>query len=228
MYQNQQPQYQQPQRQQYQQQGQYQQPQGCRQAPPQQYAPQGQQGENLYVGSGKVRNGQYGPMQSFSFNEQDLRKMLAHLNENGWVTIDIKQRQQPSPTGATQYATINLWRPQNQGGYARQEQYQQQGQPQQYQQPPPPAPSRPAPPPPQGQPGGYYPGYPTVDYSNEYRGSQPPPQGQQYDDGGFGQPPPQGQPQQYQQPPAPPPQEAHRYGPEDCPQVDENGNPIPF
>mgnify|MGYP006917417472 CR=1 FL=1 len=40
--------------------------------------------------------------------------------------------------------------------------------------------------------------------------------------------PPQGQPQQYAQPPAPPPQEAHRYGPEDCPQVDENGNPIPF
>lgn len=226
MYQNQQPQYQQPQRQQYQQQEQYQQPQGCRQAPPQQYAPQGQQDENLYVGSGKVRNGQYGPMQSFSFNEQDLRKMLAHLNENGWVTIDIKQRQQPSPTGATQYATINLWRPQNQGGYARQEQYQQQGQPQQYQQPP--TPPRPAPPPPQRQPGGYYPGYPTVDYSNKYRGSQPPPQGQQYDDGGFGQPPPQGQPQQYQQPPAPPPQEAHRYGPEDCPQVDENGNPIPF
>ena len=112
-------------------QGQYQQPQGCRQAPQgqQQYAPQGQQGENLYVGSGKVRNGQFGPMQSFSFNEQDLRKMLAHLNENGWVTIDIKQRQQPSPTGATQYATINLWRPQNQDGYARQGQYQQQGQP---------------------------------------------------------------------------------------------------
>lgn len=210
-------------------QGQYQQPQGCRQAPQQQYASQGQQGENLYVGSGKVRNGQFGPMQSFSFNEQDLRKMLAHLNENGWVTIDIKQRQQPSPTGATQYATINLWRPQNQGGYARQEQYQQQGQTQQYQQPPPPAPSRPAPPPPQRQPGGYYPGYPTVDYSNEYRGSQPPPppQGQPVDDGGFGQPPPQGQTQQYA-PAPPPPQEAHRYGPEDCPQVDENGNPIPF
>ena len=90
----------------------YPQPQGY---PPTQGYPQQPQSENLYVGSGKTRQTQYGGIFKLSFSADDLRKMQQYLNESGWVTIDILQRREISPSGSTHYGKIDTWRPQPQG-----------------------------------------------------------------------------------------------------------------
>ena len=84
--------------------------------PPQNHGGYGQpQNQNVYVGTGKCQQGQYGLMWTLSFNAEDLQKLQSFLNENGWVTINLRERQQPSPTGATHYGVIRQWQPQGQG-----------------------------------------------------------------------------------------------------------------
>ena len=185
---------------------QYPQPQGY---PPPQGYPQQPQPENLYVGSGKTRQTQYGGIFKLSFSADDLRKMQQYLNESGWVTIDILQRREISPSGSTHYGKIDTWRPQPQGY-------------------PPPQPQG-YPPPPQGYPQQRTTGYPPP---LPQQGYPPPPQNQsqqrRYDDGGFSQTaPPSPAPPQYnsapQPPPPPPPQvpppAEHQYSTEDIPQM---------
>ena len=181
------------------------------------YAPQNQggyapQNQNTYVGSAKFQNGQYGLMVSVSLNAEDIAKLQANLNENGWVTFSLRERQQPSQSGATHYGVIRPPMPQGGNQYGGNG-YQQRPAPQ-YQQRPqyrqaPPQQYRQAPPPPQ------------------YQQPAPPPQPQGYDNGGFNQAPP---PPQYQQP-APPPQNPapaqHRYTSADAqpPAADDGQEP---
>ena len=183
----------------------YPQPQGY---PPTQGYPQQPQSENLYVGSGKTRQTQYGGIFKLSFSADDLRKMMQYLNESGWVTIDILQRREISPSGSTHYGKIDTWRPQPQGY---------------------------PPPPPQGYPQQRTTGYPPPP-SQGY--SQPPqnqPQQRRYDDGGFSQtaPPPPAPPQYNSAPqPPPPPQPQvpppaeHQYSTEDIPQMPSEEPPF--
>ena len=192
------------------------------------YAPQNQggyapQNQNVYVGSAKFQNGQYGLMVSVSLKAEDIAKLQANLNQNGWVSFSLRERQQPSQSGATHYGVIRLG--QNQGGYAppqNQGGYRQAPPPQHgYQQRPP-----------QNQ-GGYRQGPPQYQQP-----APPPPQNgyqQGYDNGGFNQAPPP--PPQYQQPAPPPPQNPapapaapgneHRYTPADAqpPAADDGQEP---
>ena len=180
------------------------------------YAPQNQggyapQNQNVYVGSAKFQQGQYGLMVSVSLNAEDIAKLQANLNANGWVTFSLRERQQPSQSGATHYGVI---RPpmDNLGGYGQ----------------------------PQGNAnwnGQVGPVGQVGQRGNQWNGArgqgyqQRPPQNQ----GGYRQgPPPQGYQQrppapQYQQP-APPPQAApaqHRYTPADAqpPAADDGQEP---
>jgi hypothetical protein len=98
------------------------------------------QGENLYVGSGKAIETRNGKMLKISFSADDLAKMQSYLNERGWMTVIVNKRQQPSQSGATHYCTIDNWQPpQDQGQYQQpQQQYQQRPPVQQQRQAPPP------------------------------------------------------------------------------------------
>ena len=73
------------------------------------------QNQNTYVGSAKFQNGQYGLMVSVSLNAEDIAKLQASLNENGWVTFSLRERQQPSQSGATHYGVIRPPMPPQQG-----------------------------------------------------------------------------------------------------------------
>ena len=158
---------------------------------------------NVYVGSAKFQQGQYGLMVSVSLNAEDIAKLQANLNANGWVTFSLRERQQPSQSGATHYGVI---RPpmDNQGGSANWNgPVGQVG--------------------PVGQRGNQWNGA----RGQGYQQPAPPPQQQQgYDNGGFNQAP---APTQYQQPTPPPPPaqqyqqpapaapgNEHRYGPADA------------
>ena len=166
----------------------------------QQYQQQPPQQENNYVASGKFQPGRFGQRHFISFSAADLQKMLNHLNGDGWVTIEMKDRRQVSPSGASQYGEI-LVPNQGQGNY----QGQQRNVP----------PSRPAYGNNQGQ--GNYPPQQGQYQQGGYHSAPPQPQGQaypprqgQYDNGGFDAPPqPQGQgnypPQQQNNDNPPPP-----------------------
>lgn len=163
---------------------------------------------NVYVGSAKFQQGQYGLMVSVSLNAEDIAKLQASLNENGWVTFSLRERQQPSQSGATHYGVIRPPMPPQQGnanwnggngGYGGnggrgnygQGQYQQN-----YRQAPPPNQGYRQAPAPQG--------YRTAPQNY-------PPAAPQYDNGGFNQPQ-QPAPQNYPPASAPAPQpEQHRY-----------------
>ena len=192
----------------YQQQYQQQYQQGQGNYPPQQ--------ENNYVASGKFQPGRFGQRHFISFSAADLQKMMNHLNGDGWVTIEMKDRRQVSPSGASQYGEILV---PNQGGYHSAPPPQGQGNYQGQQRNVPP--SRPAYGNNQGQ-SNYPPPQPQCGYHSappQPQGgyhSAPPPQGQaypprqgQYDNGGFDAPPqPQGQgnyPPQQQSTDNPPP-----------------------
>ena len=100
------------------------------------YAPQNQggyapQNQNVYVGSAKFQQGQYGLMVSISLNAEDIAKLQANLNQNGWVTFSLRERQQPSQSGATHYGVIRPPMDNQGGGY--QQGYQQPRPPQNYQ-----------------------------------------------------------------------------------------------
>lgn len=194
------------------------------------YAPQNQggyapQNQNVYVGSAKFQQGQYGLMVSISLNAEDIAKLQANLNQNGWVTFSLRERQQPSQSGATHYGVIRPPMDNQGGGY--QQGYQQPRPPQNYQQRPP-----------QGyqqRPQGANWNGPVGQRGNQWNGARgqgyqqpaPPPQQPGYDNGGFNQAP---APTQYQQP-APPPQQAapaqHRYTPADAqpPAADDGQDP---
>ena len=205
------------------------------------YAPQNQggyapQNQNTYVGSAKFQQGQYGLMVSISLNAEDIAKLQANLNANGWVTFSLRERQQPSQSGATHYGVIRPPMDNQGGGY--QQGYQQPRPPQNYQPRPPQGyatnmPNRPNMPYRQNAGGNgagqYRQGYPQAPAPTQYQQPAPPPQQPGYDNGGFNQAP---APTQYQQPtlppppaqqyqqPAPPPQQTapaqHRYTPADA------------
>ncbi len=67
--------------------------------------------ENLYVGTGKLIQGQYGRFIRLSFRAEDLQKMMQHLNADGWTTLILNQRQQPGANGATHSMKIDTWQP---------------------------------------------------------------------------------------------------------------------
>ena len=180
------------------------------------YAPQNQggyapQNQNVYVGSAKFQQGQYGLMVSISLNAEDIAKLQANLNQNGWVTFSLRERQQPSQSGATHYGVIRPPMDNQGGGY-------QQG----YQQPRPPQNYQPRPPQgyqqrPQGANwnGQNGPVGPVGQRGNQWNGARgqgyqqpaPPPQQPGYDNGGFNQAPAPAP--QYQQP-EPPRRRLHR------------------
>lgn len=182
----------------------YQQPQYGGQ-PPQQYQQQPgyqQPQQDLFVGSGKVRQAPFGPVMRFSLNRNDLEKLLNCLNEQGWVSFEIMAKRQPSQSGATHYGKIDLWQPQPQmqqqyGQMPPQGYYAPQPQPQpQYGQ----MPRNPVPPQPQ---------MPTRPVNNGGFAPPPPPQQPQagYAAGGYSEadcpPPMPPPPQQQQMPPMP-------------------------
>lgn len=207
------------------------------------YAPQNQggyapQNEKIYVGSAKFKQGQYGPSMAVSLHIDDINKLLANVNQNGWVTYFLNPRQQVSQSGATHYGVI-LPPMDNQGG-GYQQGYQQRP-PQGYQQRPPQGyQQRPQGANWNGQNG---PVGPVGQRGNQWNGARgqgyqqpaPPPQQQQgYDNGGFNQAPaptqyqqPAPPPQQYQQPAPAAPGNEHRYGPADAqpPAADDGQDP---
>jgi len=162
------------------------------------------QNQNTYVGSAKFQNGQYGLMVSVSLNAEDIAKLQASLNENGWVTFTLRERQQPSQSGATHYGVIRPPMPPQQGnanwnggngGYGVRGNYGQGQYQQNYRQAPPPNQGYRQAPAPQG--------YRTAPQNY-------PPAAPQYDNGGFNQQQPA--PQNYPPASAPAPQpEQHRY-----------------
>jgi len=214
------------------------------------YAPQNQggyapQNQNVYVGSAKFQQGQYGLMVSISLNAEDIAKLQANLNQNGWVTFSLRERQQPSQSGATHYGVIRPPMDNQGGGY--QQGYQQPRPPQGYQQRPPQGyatnmPNRPNMPYRQNAGGNgagqYRQGYPQPPQApTQYQQPAPPPQQPGYDNGGFNQAPAPTQYQQVTPPPAPAPQyqqpapaapgNEHRYGPADAqpPAADDGQEP---
>ena len=180
--------------------------------PPQQYQQPPQQ--DLFVGSGKVRQAPFGQVMRFSLSRNDLEKLMACLNEQDWVSFEIMAKRQPSQSGATHYGKIDLWQPQPQQQYG---QPQPQGyyapQPQQQYGQPPQMPRNP---------------YPT--HSSMPARQQP--QYQQPDNGGFASPPAPGgypQPSRYTDADCPPPMQGQ---PPQMPPMPPAGEPqedgIPF
>ena len=83
---------------------------------PPQYGGQPPQ-QDLFVGSGKVRQAPFGQVMRFSLSRNDLEKLMACLNEQDWVSFEIMAKRQPSQSGATHYGKIDLWQPQPQQQY---------------------------------------------------------------------------------------------------------------
>ncbi len=63
--------------------------------------------KNYVTSSIKKVTTQYGELMNCNFKLEDLQK----LESNGWVSITIAERKEPSEKGATHYAFENTYKP---------------------------------------------------------------------------------------------------------------------
>ena len=69
-------------------------------------------GEKIYVGNGRNIKTNYGDMLVLSFHADDVKKMKEWQdNNNGWVSLKILERKEPSKKGSTHYGIIDTWKP---------------------------------------------------------------------------------------------------------------------
>jgi len=67
----------------------------------------------IYVGGGKVVNGNFGLFHRISFNKKDLETMLNNLNSKGYINLNMNERREPSQYGQTHSLVIDTWEPTN-------------------------------------------------------------------------------------------------------------------
>jgi len=63
----------------------------------------------LYVGNAKAKDGKYGQIIKLSFSRDDLAVMLNHVNERGYVNLDLMGRKTISEWGHTHSISIDDW-----------------------------------------------------------------------------------------------------------------------
>ena len=68
--------------------------------------------DKIFVGRGKEIETKYGPLLKLAFFESDLRKMLANLNERGWVNAAVKSMKTPTEN-QSHYVEIDNWKPED-------------------------------------------------------------------------------------------------------------------
>lgn len=73
--------------------------------------------QKKYIGSVKTIAGNFGEFQKISFNKTDLEELEAHLNEKGWVNINMNKRREVGQYGQTHTMVIDDWKPE--GNYQR-------------------------------------------------------------------------------------------------------------
>lgn len=68
--------------------------------------------EKIYCGNGKkIEFANGGHIIKLSLREEDLSKMLMHINEKGWVNVNVCRRREPGKTGMTHYLEVDQWKP---------------------------------------------------------------------------------------------------------------------
>ena len=73
--------------------------------------------EKTYVGNGKVKETEYGNLISFKLGPNDIKTINEWADKHqGWCTVTIFQRKEPSEKGTTHYGVLDTWEPnQNKG-----------------------------------------------------------------------------------------------------------------
>ena len=67
---------------------------------------QHQQQNNMYIGSFKSQQNQYGGYLMCGLNRDDLNKLMQNMGENDWVNFTISRREKPSEYGHTHTGKI--------------------------------------------------------------------------------------------------------------------------
>ena len=63
-----------------------------------------------YCGNGKIIETKFGEIIKLSLTQDDLAILQANL-DNGWVNLNVMERQSPSKGGMTHYICIDDWKP---------------------------------------------------------------------------------------------------------------------
>ena len=68
--------------------------------------------EKTYIGNGKVKETEYGDLISFKLGPNDIKSInkWAETHE-GWCTVTIFKRREPSEKGTTHYGVLDTWVP---------------------------------------------------------------------------------------------------------------------
>ena len=70
----------------------------------------------IFCGSGKkVQFNNGGHKISLGLTAADVETMAQHLNERGWVNIDVCENRHPTETGNTHHCKIDTWQPNGPG-----------------------------------------------------------------------------------------------------------------
>ena len=71
--------------------------------------------EKVYAGNGKVMTHNDRSWLKMTFHRDDISKMMAHAeSNNGFVSLNINKRKEPSAKGYTHYGVLDTWKPKQQ------------------------------------------------------------------------------------------------------------------
>lgn len=74
--------------------------------------------DKIYCGSGKIINTKYGELTKISFTTKDIEILKENL-VNGWVNLDLKEKQNKVEGKPTHYLQVDTWKRDNQSGYTQ-------------------------------------------------------------------------------------------------------------
>ena len=71
----------------------------------------------IFCGSGKkVQFNNGGHLIRLSLTAADVETMAQHLNEQGWVNVNVCENRHPTEKGNTHHAKIDTWQPKEKAG----------------------------------------------------------------------------------------------------------------
>lgn len=68
--------------------------------------------DKIYCGSGKIITTKFGDLTKISFTEKDIQVLKDNL-VNGWVNLDLKEKQNKVEGKPTHYLQIDTWKKDN-------------------------------------------------------------------------------------------------------------------
>lgn len=72
--------------------------------------------DKTYVGNGRAKETKYGDLISFKLGPKDIKTITDWAEKHeGWCTVTIFERKEPSDKGSTHYGVLDTWEPEKDG-----------------------------------------------------------------------------------------------------------------